>query len=158
MRDRQKNQTPVPERRYNWLVRTLLRHYASNLRRSWRNTPHNAFIDALVQVEVPLALAVMAPLELLNLVLSRTNVPALARLAYGSISNGVIIVCALSLAIVWAVDRKLRLYEFIPGVETGYDSARDRTLVYVYFASGFIVLAAMLFAAYLVNRSFPATS
>jgi hypothetical protein len=140
------------------LVRTLLRHYASNLRRSWRNTPHNAFIDALVQVEVPLALAVMVPLALLNLVLSRTVMPALAHVAYGSIGNGVLIVCAISLAVVWAVDRKLKKYEFIPGIETGYNTARERRLVYVYYASGFIVIVAMLFAAYVINKVFPVSS
>jgi hypothetical protein len=147
-----------PCRKDNVLVRTFLRHYASNLRRSWRNTPHNAFVDALVQVEVPLALAVMVPLALLNLVLSRTVVPALAHAAYGNIGNGVLIVCAISIAVMWAVDRKLKIYEFIPGIETAYNSARDRRLVYVYYASGFIVIAAMLFAAYVVNRVFPLSS
>jgi hypothetical protein len=140
------------------LVRILLRHYANNLRRSWRNSPHNAFIDALVQVEIPLALAVMVPLALLNLVLSRTVVPALAHTAYGSISNGVLIVCAISIAVVWAVDRKLRMYEFIPGIETCYNSARDRKLVYVYYAGGFVVIAVMLIAAYLINSIFPVSS
>jgi hypothetical protein len=140
------------------LVRTLLRHYACNLRRSWRNSPHNAFVDALVQVEIPLLLTVVGPLALMNLVLSRTIAPALAHARFGNVRNGVIIVAVVSLAILWIVDSKLRPYEFIPGAETGYDSAKDRKLVWGYFAGGFLVVAAMLTAAYFLNRLFPVSS
>jgi hypothetical protein len=157
MRHRPEIETPLPDRRYNWLVRMLLRHYASNLRRSWRNTPHSAFVDALVQIEGPLVLAITAPLALLNLALSRTVFPALARVSHGSISNGVLIVCAMGLAVMWAIDRKLKKYEFIPSVESAYDTARDRKLVYVYYAGGFIVIVVMLFAAWFLNSVFPAT-
>jgi hypothetical protein len=140
------------------LVRTLLRHYACNLRRSWRNSPHSAFIDALVQVEVPLALALMTPLALANLVLSRTVLPALASTKFGKLSSGVIIVSAISLAIMWVVDNKLRPYEFIPGAEIGYDSAKDRKLVRAYFVGGFFVIGVLLTGAYSINRLFPVPS
>jgi hypothetical protein len=131
-----------------------LRHYASDLTRSWRNAPASAFIDALIQIEVPLAVAVVGPLALLG----RTVVPALTHPAFGDLSNGVLIASAITIAVVWVVDRELKTYEFMPGIEPGYNSARDRKLVYVYYAGGFLVFAAMLFAAYLINRAVPVTS
>jgi hypothetical protein len=100
----------------------------------------------------------VGPLALLDLVLSRTVVPALTHIAFGDLSTGVLIACAISIAVVWAVDRKLKTYEFIPAIESGYNSARDRQLVYVYYAGGFVVLAALLFAAYLINKVVPVTS
>jgi hypothetical protein len=156
LRHKSEIKTQLPDRRYNWLVRMLLRHYASNLRRSWRNTPHSAFVDALVQIEVPLVLAITAPLALLNLALSRTFFPALTRMPHSSISNGGLIVCAVGLAVLWAIDRTLKKYEFIPRVESAFDTPQDRKLVYVYYAGGFIVIVAMLFAAWFINSIFPA--
>ncbi len=140
------------------LVRMLLRLYARNLRRSWRNTPHNAFADALVQLEVPLAVAVVVPLALLNLLLGRTIIPALAHAAHGSIGNGAMIAVGVSMGVIWAVDRKLKSYEFVPGVESSYDTAQDRKLVYTFFVSAYFFLMLMLFAAHVINRAFPRVS
>jgi putative exporter of polyketide antibiotics len=138
------------------LVKMLLRHYAKNLRRSWRNTPHDAFFDATLQLETILAVAVAMPLVLLELVLTRTILPSLATLAFGKYSYGVVIILVLGLVAIWMVDRKLKPYEFIPGIEAGYDTARDRVIVNLYFASGFVLLGVGLFAAYYLNKIFPA--
>jgi hypothetical protein len=94
----------------------------------------------------------------MNLVLSRTVAPALAHARFGNVNSGVIIVAVVSLAILSIVDRKLRPYEFIPGAEIGYDSPKDRKLVWGYFAGGFPIVAAMLSAAYYLNRLFPVPS
>jgi hypothetical protein len=148
---------PSPQgRQFGPLVRMFLRHYAHNLRRSWRNTPHDAFVDAQVQVEVLLAVAVMAPLALLDLLLSRTIFPSLAHGIHGK-TYGVLLVVILAMAIIWQVDGNLKKYEIIPGIETNYDTSRDRRLVYVYYAAGFIVFGAALLAAYYINRAFPAS-
>jgi hypothetical protein len=56
----------------------------------------------------------------------------------------------------WAIDGTLKKYEFIPKIESAYDTVRDRKLVYVYYAGGFIVIVAMLLAAWFINSVFPA--
>jgi hypothetical protein len=139
------------------LVKMLLRHYAKNLRRSWRNTPHAAFLDATIQVEAPLVVALMCPLSLLNLVLSRTIFPSLANhLGQSKYSYGILATLALVLITIWTLDRKLKPYEFTPSVEADYGTGRDRLIVNLYFAGAFVLLGAGLLGAYYLNKIFPA--
>jgi hypothetical protein len=86
--------------------------------------------------------------------MTRTFFPALAGNVHGK-PGGVLIVAAISLLCMVFVDRKLKQYEPQPGMPILYDTSRDRVLVYVFFASGFIVLALGLTAAYFASRSFP---
>jgi hypothetical protein len=144
--------------RHNVLVRMLLRNYAKNKRRLWRNSSHDAFFDATMQIEGPLTLAVTVPFALLNLLLGRTVMPMLAKIAYGTYSNGLIIVCAVSIVTILMIDRKLKTYESVPGIEAAYDTVRDRRLVYVYYACTLVIFAAMFLAAYVINGWFPAAA
>src|SRR5476649_2111362 len=128
-----KQGSAAEEPRYNVLVRMLLRHYAKNRRRSWRNGAHDAFYDATIQVEVPLTALVVTPLALANLILNRTLIPWLAQTAFDKITNGAAIVGLLSIAIVVAIDTSFKPYEFIPGIERQFDTKRDRNLVNLYF-------------------------
>lgn len=96
------------DREYNVSVRMLLRHYAKNRRRSWRNTPHNAFLDASIQVEGPIAVFIVAPFALIYLILSKTVVPWLAQIAFDKVTKGGVIVALLSLAIFVVVDASFR--------------------------------------------------
>jgi len=140
---------------YNVLVRMLLRHYAKNRRRSWRNTPHNAFLDACIQVEGPLALFIVGPLALIYLILSRTIVPWLAQIAFDKITKGGAIVALLALAIFMAIDVSFKQYESIPGIEKCYDSDKDRNLVDWYFVGALGTLAVTLLAAHLIKILLP---
>jgi ABC-type uncharacterized transport system permease subunit len=134
----------------------LLRHYAKNLRRSWRNTPHAAFFDATIQVEAPLVLALTMPLSLLNMVMSRTIFPSLANhLGQSKYSYGLLATVALVFISMWALDRKLKPYEFTPSIEADYGTGRDRLMVNFYFAGGFALLGVGILGAYYLNRIFP---
>jgi hypothetical protein len=143
-------------RRENALVRALLRHYARNLRRSWRNTPRDAFFDATTQLEVLLAIPIAFPLLWIKLVLSRTIFPSLAHVGQSKIDSGSMLIVALGVVIIWVVDRKLKQYKFITGVEVAYDTARDRALIYLYYASGFATLGLGILATYYLSKFFPA--
>lgn len=138
-----------------FLKRTVLRHYAANLRRSWRNAPRDAFVDATFQVEGVIAVTIACTFSLINLFMTRAISPALVGNVHGK-PGGMLIVAAIGLACMVLVDRKLKQYEPHSGMVILYDTSRDRALVYVFFVSGFIVLALGLTAAYFINRSFPA--
>jgi hypothetical protein len=143
---------------YNVLVRMLLRHYAKNRRRSWRNSPHDAFLDASIQVEGALALFIVAPFALIYLILSRTTVPWLAQIAFDKVTKGGAIVALLSLVIFVCIDVSFKRYEFVPGIETHYDSERDRNLVNLYFVGSLGVLAITLLAAHFIKMLLPPIS
>jgi hypothetical protein len=149
-----RNNANSPHRDDGFLKRTVLRHYAANLRRSWRNAPRDAFVDATFQVEGVIAGTIACIFGLINFIMTRTFFPALAGNVHGK-PGGVLIVAAISLLCMVFVDRKLKQYEPQPGMPILYDTSRDRVLVYVFFASGFIVLALGLTAAYFASRSFP---
>lgn len=143
------------DREYNILVRMLLRHYAKNRRRSWRNSPHAAFLDASIQLEGPLALFIILPLALIYLILSRTVLPWLAQIAFDKATKGAVIVALLSFAIFVAIDVSFKKYEFIPGVESRYDSEKDRNLVNLYFFGALGMFAVALLAAYFIKMILP---
>jgi hypothetical protein len=149
-----RNNATSPHRDDGFLKRTVLRHYAANLRRSWRNAPRDAFVDATFQVEGVIAVTIACIFGLINFLMIRTIFPALAGNVHGK-PGGVLIVAAIGLVCMVFVDRKLKQYEPHPGMAILYDTSRDRVLVYVFFASGFIVLALGLTAAYFISRSFP---
>jgi hypothetical protein len=151
------NDGPPPQvRRDGALAKLLLRHYAKNLRRSWRNTPHAAFVDATIQVEVPLVLALTIPVSLLNLVLSRTIFPSLANhLGQSKYSYGLLATLALVLISIWTLDRRLKPYEFTQGIEADYGTGRDRLIVNLYFAGAFVLLGVGLLGAYYLNKILP---
>jgi hypothetical protein len=136
----------------------LLRHYASNLRRSWRNTPHAAFVDATFQVEAAIAVYLICPCGLLYLLLSRTIFRSLAPGLHGHGSNGVILMVLPLMVIMWLVDQRFRRYESIPGIAAEFDTAGDRKLVYLLYGSGFAVIGLALLVAYFINKSFPLSS
>jgi len=62
----------------------------------------------------------------------------------------------LGVVTIWMVDRKLKPYEFIPGIEAGYDTARDRLIVNLYFASGFVLLGVGFLTGYYLTKIYPA--
>jgi uncharacterized membrane protein len=118
-----------------------LRNYASNLRRSWRNTPHAAFVDATIQLEAIVMVSVALIFALIEIALSRTILPSLS-FPFGNtkFARGTIIIVAASAFVFWFVDRKLKPYEFVPGADKAYDSPRDRIMVWTHYASGFVIL------------------
>jgi hypothetical protein len=150
------NNATAPHQDDGFLKRTVLRHYAANLRRSWRNAPRDAFVDATFQVEGVIAVTIACIFGLINFLLIRTIFPALAGNVHGK-PGGVLIVAAIGLVCMVFVDKKLKQYEPPPGMALLYDTSRDRVLVYVFFASGFIILALGLTAAYFISRSFPSS-
>jgi hypothetical protein len=140
---------------YNVLVRMLLRHYAKNRRRSWRNGPHDAFLDARIQMEGPLAVFIVGTLTLSYLILSRTIIPWLAQTAFDKVTNGGVIVALLSIAIFIGIDMSFGTYESIAEVGTRFNSESDRKWVDLYFVGGFGALAAVLLAAHFIKITFP---
>ena len=132
----------------------VLRHYAANLRRSWRNSPREAFTDATYQVEALIAVILTASFGIINLLLSRTIAPSLARSIHGK-SNGVLLLTVIVLVVMIAIDRKLKQFEPHPGVPIGYDTPRDRRLVYCYYAFGFVVIGIALVGAHYINLALP---
>jgi hypothetical protein len=140
---------------YNVLVKMLLRHFAKNRRRSWRNGLHDAFVDACIQVEGPLAVFVVAPLVMAELVLKRTIMPWLAQIAFDKVTKGAMIVGLISVAVFIVVDTSFKRYESIPGVETQFDSEWDRKLVNIYFASGFVVLVGTILLTFWLRGALP---
>jgi hypothetical protein len=138
------------------LMKIVLRNYAANLRRSWRNSPRAAFVDATFQVEALIAVIVACMFGIINLLLSRTIVPSLARGAHGR-NNGVVLLTVLGLIVMVSVDRTLKRYEPDPGVQVAYDTPRDRRLVYCYYAIGFAVIGLTLMGAYYINLALPAS-
>ncbi len=144
------------EREYNVLVRMLLRHYAKNRRRSWRNGPHDAFLDARIQMEAPLAIFILGLLTLSYLILSRTVMPWLTQTAFDTITRGGVIVALLSIAIFIGTDISFGRYESIAETETRFNSESDRKWVNVYFVGGMCALALVLLAAHFIKITFPA--
>lgn len=131
----------VKHRHESLLIKALLRNYASNLRRSWRNAPHAAFVDATIQLEALVMLVLATVLALIEIALSRTIFPSLSfQLGSSKYSRGTIIMVAAAALVLWLVDRKLKPYEFVSGAEKAYDTPRDRIIVWIYYASGFIIL------------------
>ena len=78
---------------------------------------------------------------LIEIALSRTILPSLS-FPFGSTkyTRGTIIIVAVGAVVFWFVDRKLKPYEFVPDVDKAYDTPRDRIIVWIYYASGFISL------------------
>lgn len=81
-------------------------------------------------------------LALIEIALSRTILPSLSlQLGNTKYTRGTIIMVAVAAIVLWFVDRKLKPYEFVPGVDKAYDTPRDRIMVWIYYASGFVMLA-----------------
>jgi len=138
------------------LIKALLRNYASNLRRSWRNTPHAAFVDATIQLEALVMLCFVAILALIEIALSSTILPSLAfQFGNTKYTRGTIIMVAVAALALWLVDRKLKPYEFVPGADKAYDTPRDRILVWVYYASGFVILIVGVFLSDYLKKLLP---
>lgn len=138
------------------LVKALLRIYASNLRRSYRNSPHAAFVDATIQLDALMALIFGSLFMLVEIAASRTFLPSLSVLVGNTkYSRGILIVMAVVLIIVWLVNRKLMPYEFVPDVEKAYDTARDRTIAWIYYAGGFLLIPLGLFASIYLKEALP---
>jgi hypothetical protein len=78
---------------------------------------------------------------LIQIALSRTILPSLS-LPFGNTkyTRGTIIMVAAGAVVFWFVDRKLKPYEFVPGADKAYDTPRDRIMVWVYYASGFVII------------------
>ncbi len=142
-------------RKYNVLVRMLLRHYAKNRKRSWRNGSHDAFLDARIQMEGPLACFIVGPFALGYLILSRTMMPWLAQVAFDKITKGGVIIALLSIAIFIAIDVSFGRYESVAEMETHFNSEVDKKWVNLYFVAGLIALAATLLAARIIKLYFP---
>jgi quinol-cytochrome oxidoreductase complex cytochrome b subunit len=118
---------------------------------------HDAFLDARIQMESPLACFIMGPFALIYLVLSRTAMPWLAQAAFDKITKGGAIVALLSIAIFIFIDMSFGRYESIAEVETRFDSKADRKLVNLYFVGGLSALAVILFAAHFIKLSLPSS-
>jgi hypothetical protein len=142
--------------RHGPLVAAMLRIYASNLRRSWRNTPHAAFVDAAIHLDTLMAVATMSVFVLAQLALSRLILPSLS-ISFGDTkySRGMIIAIVASLIIVWIVDRRLKRFEFVPGADKAYDTSRDRVIVWIYFASGFALIILDMIASNYIRHVLP---
>jgi hypothetical protein len=123
------------------LIKALLRNYASNLRRSWRNTRHAAFVDATIQLEAIVMIGVAAIFALIEIALSRTILPSLSfPFGHTKYTRGTIAIVVAGAVVLWLLDRKLKPYEFVPGSDKAYDTPRDRIIVWIYYASGFLIL------------------
>jgi uncharacterized membrane protein len=148
--------SPSQPRHDSPLVKLLLRNYANNLRRSWRNTSHAAFVDATIQVEALVTLALAIFFMLIETLVSRTLFPSLS-LPVGNTkySRGLIVVVVIVLAMLWVVDRKLKPYEFVSGIEKAYDTTRDRVIANLCYASGFVLLVLGIVAANYLMRALP---
>jgi hypothetical protein len=144
------------DQKYNVLARMLLRHYAKNRKRSWRNGAHDAFLDARIQMEGPLACYTVGPLALIYLILSRTILPWLAQVAFDKFTKGGLIVAILSIAIFMVVDLSFGRYESIPEIETHFNSEADRRWANLYFVGGLGALAATFLADHFIMLAFPA--
>jgi uncharacterized membrane protein len=138
------------------LVKALLRIYASNLHRSYRNSPHAAFVDATIQLNALMALILGSLLMLVEIVASRTFLPSLSLLVGNTKYNrGIVIVVAAVMIIIWLLNRKLLPYEFVPDVEKPYDTARDRIIAWSYYAAGFLLIPLVLIASIYLKRAIP---
>lgn len=75
-------------------------------------------------------------------VLSRTIWPSLSlQVGNSKFTRGMLTVVIIGVISFWLVDRKLTSWESVSGAEKAYDTPRDRVLVWVYFASGFVSIA-----------------
>jgi hypothetical protein len=148
--------TPPELHRVGPLVTALLRIYASNLRRSWRNTPHAAFVDATIHLEALVTLVTVSFFALIEIALSRSSLPSLS-ISFGGTkySRGMLVVLIATLVVLWFVDRKLKPYEFVPGAGSTFDAPRDRVIVWIYFASGFGVIILDLLASNFLRSLLP---
>jgi hypothetical protein len=148
--------SPAQHRHDSPLVKLLLRNYANNLRRSWRNTSHVAFIDATIQVEALVTLALAIFLMLIETLVSRIFLPSLSlpvgNTKYG---RGMTVAVVIVATMLWIVDRKLKPYEFVSGIEKAYDTARDRVIANLCYASGFVLLILGIVAANFLMRALP---
>ena len=124
-------------------------------RRSWRSGPHDAFLDARIQVEGPLAVLIVSPLALANLILSRTIWPWLAQIMFDKVTNGVGIVGLTSVAIFIAVDQLFGRYESIPNIEAHFDSEGDRNLANIFFFGILSLIPVFSIGAFFVNKALP---
>lgn len=141
---------PSPSKRNdNAVVKALLRIYAMNRRRSWRNSQHAAFLDATIQLEVLSALTLTLIFSIAKIILGGLFFPSFGRL------NSTFISLALVIPIIWILDQRLKPYEFIPNVEKAYDTARDRIIANTYYVSGSAILGLGLYAAYSLRKVFP---
>jgi hypothetical protein len=144
------------QRRHSVLAKALLRNYASNLRRSWRNSPHDAFVDATIQVEAIVTVVLVTVLMMFEIVASRTVLPSLSFVVgHTRYTRGTIVVLAIILIGVWTVDRKLKRYEFLPNADKAYDSPRDRIIAWIYYAAGFAIIILGLVISIYIKRAFP---
>jgi hypothetical protein len=143
-------------RRDGILAKALLRNYASNLRRSWRNSPHAAFVDATIQVEALVTVMLVTVLMMFEIMASRTVLPSLSFVVgHTKYTRGTIIVLAIVLIGLWTIDRRLKPYEFLPGAGTAYATSRDRVIVWIYYAAGFAIVMLGLVVSIAIKRAFP---
>jgi len=56
---------------------------------------------------------------------------------------------------VWMLNRKLKPYEFVPDIEKAYDTARDRIIVWIYYAGGFVLIPIGLVASTYLKKVLP---
>jgi hypothetical protein len=147
---------PSQRRRDGPLVKALLRNYASNLRRSYRNSPHAAFVDATIQLDTLMAVALASLFMLVEIVASRTILPSLS-LSVGNTkySRGMLIVVLAVMFTVRMLNKKLKPYEFVPGVEKAYDTAQDRIIVWIYYAGGVLLIPIGLVASTYLKQVLP---
>lgn len=138
---------------HDMLVKLLLRNYASNLRRSWRNTPRAAFLDATIQSESLAMIILVFGFSLIETVLSRTIWKSLSlQVSDSKFTRGMLGVVVAGLICFWLVDRKLTRWQFVPGADKAYDTPRDRMLVWAYYATGLIIVVfEIAFSGFLKN-------
>jgi hypothetical protein len=58
-----------------------------------------------------------------------------------------IVMVVKAMNLLWFLDRKLKRFELVPGIENAYDTARDRVIANLFYASGFVLLLLGLVAA-----------
>jgi hypothetical protein len=134
----------------------LLRNYARNKRRSWRNTPDEAFFDATILMQGPLAFIVVTPLTMAYHILSVTVLPWLAQPAFDKVTNGGAIVAVISIVIFGAFDRWFKRYESILGVEAPFDSEKDRLWANIFFVGTLGMIVVFGFVSHFINQALPA--
>ena len=101
-------------------------------------------------------LCFVAILALIEIALSSTILPSLAfQFGNTKYTRGTIIMVAVAALALWLVDRKLKPYEFVPGADKAYDTPRDRILVWVYYASGFVILIVGVFLSDYLKKLLP---
>lgn len=111
---------------------------------------HDAFVDAIFQLETLLAVLIGG----IYLVLATVGQGLLHISTNGKDKVGVFAGVIVLLVAILTIHNRIKIYEFIPDVEKAYGTPRDRLWVYLYNIGGFVYLVVMIVVAHLIRLHF----